>query len=132
MTRQQLENYQKTEAMFWKESPSFKGNMENTLDLIHRAETTLHRISENQCNGHPKRKVEWRDGKQFIYDVENVEWRERDEKTEAKLETKIKGIAKELGFKVDFNGDPRGSAIRFILPSGKSNNWDGESWGVYW
>lgn len=132
MTKTQIEDYQDTEAIFWKESPGFKGNMEEALNQVHRAETTLHRIAENQCNGHPKEIVECRDGRFYKYNVEDEIWRLKDEKTELRLRVKIQSIADELGFKVTFNGDPRGGAIRFILPSGKSNNWDGETWGVYW
>ena len=132
MTKKQLEDYRETLNTFEKESSFTPNEMYDALDTIHRAETTLHRIAENHCNGHPKRRVEYRDGKQFVYDVEDLDWLARDEKTEARLEAKIKGITKQLGFKVDFNGDPRGGTIRFTLPSGKSNNWDGETWGVYW
>lgn len=49
-----------------------------------------------------------------------------------KIQGEVRAIADLLGFKVQFNDDPRGGAIRFILPSGASNGWDGETWGIYW
>lgn len=44
--------------------------------------------------------------------------------------SKVKNIVKSLGFDVKFNNDPRGYAIRVILPSKSSNNWDGETWVI--
>lgn len=81
------------------------------LKKLHYYETALHRLAETACNR---------------------DMTKHEEKREASIKGKVEAIAKELGFKVGFNGDPRGGTIRFILPSGKSNNWDGETWGIYW
>ncbi len=86
-------------------------DLEDTLDKLHYYETALHRLAEIACN---------RDMTQH------------EEKREASITAKVEAIAKQIDFKVKFNGDPRGGAIRFILPSGKSNNWDNETWGIYW
>ena len=48
------------------------------------------------------------------------------------LRNRVKKITDQLGFQVKFNQDPRGFAIRFILPSGRYNSWDGETWGINW
>lgn len=102
------------------------------LDKLHGYETTLQRIALNNSNGWQREKEEIRDGKKYRYGVHDPEWQVRDEKTEKCTEEKVRAIADLLGFKVRFNDDPRGGAIRFILPSGASNNWDGETWGIYW
>ena len=68
----------------------------------------------------------------YQYDIEDQDLVKRDEKKERNTQRIIQDYAKELGFTVDFNGDPRGGAIRFTLPSGKSNNWDQKTWGIYW
>ena len=55
-----------------------------------------------------------------------------EEKRGVVIENKVKDIAAILGFDVIFNSDPRGYAIRFILPSKKYNSWDGETWALNW
>jgi hypothetical protein len=127
VNKHQREEWARTEQAFIEDSPrvfgemSFRGRNE-VLDSLHRYEATLHRISENECNG---------------WDItgrgdESKEWRERDEKKAARIEAKVSELAERLGFKVNFNGDPRGGSIRFVLPSGRSNGWDSTSWGIYW
>jgi len=126
MNKRQCEEWSNTENRFMEDSPVFAAmsyrERNGILDRLHRWETTLHRIAENTCNG-------WdRSGR----GDEDTEWRERDEKKEARIEKAVAELAAQLGFSVDFNGDPRGGSIRFRLPSGKSNGWDGETWGIYW
>jgi len=139
-TKQQREERLKTLLAFSRETtnPVFSGvlcndggsvnRLGNLLDELHRYETTLHRIAENDCNGHLKTIC---DGK-HRYTVEDTDWAARDAKKEERIQIKIRAVAEDLGFKVQFNGDPRGGAIRFVLPSGASNNWDHETWGIYW
>ncbi len=86
-------------------------DLQEILEKLHYYETALHHLAETACNR----------------DVTMHEM-----KRQASIMAKVKIAAEELGFKVNFNGDPRGGAIRFILPSGESNNWDGETWGIYW
>jgi hypothetical protein len=81
---------------------------EKAAALIHRHTSTLHRIDENGCNGHPMTKTEVRDGQFYRFEVENVRWRERDEKKEASLEKRIREICALHGWSVEFQGDPRG------------------------
>jgi hypothetical protein len=133
MNKQQLREYQNTEERFFIDSPNVDSiRMRVILDRLHRYETTLHRISENECNGHPRMKVEYRDGKMYRFEVEDMRWKERDDKKEISIQNKVKAIADELGFVVDFNGDPRGGSIQFTLPSKKSNSWNNEQWGIFW
>ena len=106
--------------------------MINILNKLHRYETTLHRINENDCNGHPRMKTEYREGKMYRFEVEDIAWVKRDEKKEISIQNKVKTIADKLGFMVQFNGDPRGGAIQFTLPSKKSNSWNNEVWGIFW
>jgi len=135
-TKQQREEMMRTFARFNFECPMVTGGNAGTLieilEKLHRYETTLRRIADNQSSGWEREVEEIRNGKKYRYGVNDPEWQARDEKTEKCIEEKVRAIADLLGFKVRFNGDPRGGAIRFILPSGASNGWDGETWGIYW
>ena len=54
------------------------------------------------------------------------------EKRVVNIEAKVKAICDVLGVGVKFNGDPRGYAVKLILPSGDYNTWGGkeEGWGI--
>ena len=56
------------------------------------------------------------------------------EKRVTNLETKVKAICADLdlAISVKFNGDPRGYAVKLMLPSGDFNTWGGkeEGWGI--
>ncbi|MDZ4231591.1 MAG: hypothetical protein U1C52_02250 [Patescibacteria group bacterium] len=115
MNKQQREDYTRTYEQFREETNLNSYEIRSILDQLHRYETSLHRISEIQCS------------------IEMTPTEEkRLERRDANLEKKTTAIAEKLGFQVRFNSDPRGGAIRFVLPSGKSNGWDGETWGIYW
>ena len=111
MTRKDLHEYALTFYQFKREMKHESPFTLYTLDKIHHYEMTLHRLFELACN----RELTLTET-QKINDTE----------------FKVVKIAKSLGFSVRFNSDPRGGAIRFILPSQVSNNWDGETWGIYW
>ena len=136
MNKRQLEEYQRIENKFLElfyQYPKITGTEIRTiLDKLHRYETTLHRINENDCNGHPKMVTEYRDGKMYRYEVEDVAWTERDAKKEKSIQDKVQALLKPLNIEVRFNGDPRGGSIRMLLPDHTSNGWDGETWGIYW
>ena len=136
MNAQEKEHYKRIENKFLElfyNYPKVDGNkIRIVLDKLHRYETTLHRISENQCNGHPRMITEIRDGKMYRYEVEDQKWAERDAKKEESIQNKVIELCKQYDIEVKFNGDPRGGAIRMLLPDHTSNNWDQESWGVYW
>lgn len=123
-THKQVEEYDSTLDAFQEEVRDrvTRQELKHILNTLHRAEATLHRLAENAGNGWDATGM----------GDESKEWRERDERKEAATEKRVHAIAERLGFKVDFNGDPRGGAIRFTLPSGRSNNWDGRTWGIYW
>ena len=87
------------------------GQMHGVLVKLHYYETALHRLAETACNR---------------------DMTAHETKREASITAKVAAIAQQLDFKVKINHDPRGGAIRFILPSGKPNNWDGETWGIFW
>jgi len=136
MNRKQLEKYQRIEnkflELFYNPVTGECPDVRTILDKLHRYETTLHRINENDCNGHPKMKTEYRDGKKYRYEVEDLQWAERDAKKEKSIQDKVIALLKPLNIEVRFNGDPRGGAIRMLLPDHTSNGWDGETWGIYW
>lgn len=102
-------------------------------DLLHRYETTLRRIDENECNGWPREVVERRGGKVYRYNVQDEGWEKRDKAREESTQRKVRNIAEKYGIAVNFNGDPRGGSIRFVMPDGRSNGFinDG-TWGIYW
>ena len=136
MNAQEKEHYKRIENKFLElfyNYPKVDGNkIRIVLDKLHRYETTLHRISENHCNGYPRTITEIRDGKMYRYEVEDQKWAERDAKKEESIQNKVIELCKQYDIEVKFNGDPRGGAIRMLLPDHTSNNWDQESWGVYW
>lgn len=118
MTRKDLHEYAETYHQFQIESDVLRARGQSheaagfyALDNIHRLERNLHGLFETACN---------RD----LTDTENT-------RIES-IESAVRTMAGILGFQVRFNRDPRGGAIRFVLPSGRSNNWDGETWGIYW
>jgi hypothetical protein len=136
MNKQQKEHYKRIESKFLElfyNYPNVDGiKIRIVLDKLHRYEKTLSRINENDCNGHPINKVEYRDGKMYHYHIEDQDWVERDAKKEESIKNKVIVLCKQYDIEVKFNGDPRGGAIRMLLPDRTSNNWDQESWGVYW
>jgi len=85
------------------------------LITLRKYETTLSQINTRACNGYHSGMSEKRNNNRY-------------EATKTAIET----IAAKYGFGVKIQGDPRGGAIRFILPSGVSNGWDNETWGIYW
>ena len=87
----------------------------NILEDLRKYEHLLQSFNERACNGYHDGAAEERD---------NVRYE--------RICDKVRAIAQTLNFSVQFNGDPRGGAIRFILPSGASNGWDGKTWGIYW
>jgi hypothetical protein len=133
-TKRQMEEYQRIKNKFFEVLPeATTGHQIRTiLNRLHRYEATFQRINENDCNGHPRMKTEMRDGKRYTFEVEDLKWAERDAKKEASLQKKCIALLAPFGIKVQFNGDPRGGAIRMLLPDNTSNNWDGETWGIYW
>jgi choline kinase len=112
MNKQELENYTRTLVQFLEESEEKNPVvMGDTLYQLHRYESTLNRLSTIYCERNLTQSEE-----------------KKDENTQKKVET----IAAELGLKVRFNSDPRGYAIRFVLPSGRYNQFDGETWALNW
>lgn len=112
MNKQQKENYSVSFKRFMED-----GNIKNTgelseiMDKLHRYETTLSRIHTIECER----------------DLTDNEVKQEERTTQ-----KVKEIAEKLGFNFFINGDPRGFAIRFYLPSKRYNSWDGETWGIDW
>jgi hypothetical protein len=133
-TKQQIEEYNRIEEKFCTVLPEDTpmSTIRNILNKLHRYETTLQRINENDCNGHPRMKTEIRDGKMYRFEVEDERWVARDAKKEASIQKRVVELLEPYNIKVQFNGDPRGGAIRMLLPDHTSNGWDGEFWGIYW
>ena len=136
MNKKQIEDYQRIESKFldlFYDYPKVTGTeIRVLLDKLHRYETTLSRINNNDCNGHPRIKIEYRDGKKYEYQIEDIEWASRDAKKEVSIQNKVIALLKPFKIEVKFNGDPRGGAIRMLLPDRTSNNMDNDTWGIYW
>jgi hypothetical protein len=86
----------------------------NIADWLHRCETTLSRLAEDECN-YPK------------YDEA------KQERTEKRVE---ETIAETIGCKCYTQRDPRGYCIRLYLVNDQGmpwfNTWDGETSGCNW
>jgi hypothetical protein len=52
----------------------------------------------------------------------------REVAREARLEREIRALVSPLA--VTFGGDPRGFTVKVVLPSGRSNTWGNDGWGV--
>lgn len=95
---------------------SFTSEQLEDLKTLHRFATTLHRLDENSCNGWPRQKTEFREGKMYCYDVEDESWRLRDEKKEANIRKKIDQIEKRNDqWEVELQGDPRGWPMKLTV-----------------
>jgi len=115
-SKKKYELYHETVSKFSELNPSINWfDMEKLCNTLHRYETSLHRINEMRCN-----------------DIIPEYDQSRIDKKESNIENKVRLIASVLNFKVSFNGDPRGYAIRFELPDKSYNNFDGLTWCINW
>ena len=57
---------------------------------------------------------------------------ECQQKLVERLEERARVLTAALGVGIKFNGDPRGFAVKLMLPSGDFNTWGGkeEGWGI--
>ena len=96
--------------------------VDQTCSLIARHAVTLHRLYEDECNGHPQV------GNPHL-PIETVNkmqarWEERTERETARLEKRIRELAKGLPNVncVVFNGDPRGAPVRLVTKDGSGDS----------
>lgn len=82
---------------------------------LHNFTAALHKIAENECNGHPREVTEVRDGKMYRYNVEDEAWTYRDRVMKAALEVKVMTICRKNGWEVEFQGDPRGAVVKLKI-----------------
>lgn len=88
-----------------------------------KIERALRAINERECNGYMNERT-WK---------EDEAAKLRDERREVKLRDKATALAKRLGLKIHFNGDPRGAAIKIHTPrTGAYNSFGGaeDGWCV--
>ena len=94
--------------------PHDEKTMNALANRLHRLETTLSRLAEDECN----------------YPVYDEAKQERIEKLAEKL------ITENIGCKCYTQRDPRGFAIRMYLVDEEGrkwfNSWDGETTGLNW
>lgn len=101
------------------------------LATLHRYEATLQRLNEEACNGWPT----WYNGR-IIYDWNEKEAEENQRKQD-RVQARVTRLVESHGITAKFGGDPRGCAIRLLLPADengrrRSNSWDGETWVIDW
>lgn len=85
------------------------------LARLHRYATTLHRLDENSCNGWPRPTTEIRDGKMYRFDKEDLAWKARDEKKEETIRQNVETIAKNHGWTIEHQSDPRGWPMKLTV-----------------
>lgn len=78
------------------------------LKSFRRYATTLHRLDENSCNGWPKVKTEYRDGKMYRFEETDEKWMKADELKEERIQARAEKLAKDMGWSFERQGDPRG------------------------
>jgi len=83
----------------------------------------LQRLNEAGCNGYAH--VVHTNGRSFIEFSLTEEDQSRIDKENTRLEAKALALAKEYGFSVRVQGDPRGSAIKLDLLGGESVDFIG-------
>jgi hypothetical protein len=105
-----MHEYTDTENAIVEASGVERSRVRELLPMLRRCEMQLNKLNEVECSG----------------DLSPAQLR-----TRTAYQREAKRDAKELGCSVRFNGDPRGAAIRLLLPDGRSNNWDGETWCMY-
>jgi hypothetical protein len=101
------------------------------LAQLHRWESTLNRLNENECNGWPT----WYNGRMIL--GWNQEQADKEQAMAERIQARVTRFVESRGLTVNFNGDPRGCAIRLLLPADENghrvhNSWDGESWVIDW
>ena len=94
MSKRKQENYDLFLKMFMKETGKDEQTVRQLMSKLKRAEGQLHRLYEEECNT----------GKTNI---------EREINLKLHVIKLLKGYNKSI--LIDFNGDPRGGAIRFIF-----------------
>ena len=111
---------ERTYALDLPNIPDFETRNRAVEDIIRlrNINLKLQRINEDDCNGNPTPKIEYRDGKMFRYDVQDEKRAARNEVTSARLEKEAHEIAARWGFSIRIQGDPRGSAIKLDLLGG--------------
>lgn len=51
----------------------------------------------------------------FEYSIENEDWRKRDEQKKETLRKNVQAIADKHGWKIEFQGDPRGAVVKLEI-----------------
>lgn len=117
MNKDSRTKYERTLRVFEEESNvKDRDTLRKIMRKLHRYETELQKISEAGCN----------------VKLTEEQWKLIAEK-EMRIKAKVEDIViNTLGFSVGFDDDPRGFHIRILLPSARSNLWDGFSWGITW
>ena len=110
MTKQASER-ERFVATMAREAPGFR--VDDLAELM-RLARRHGRLQERACNGHQKPNGDWDEAAA-----------KRDELADERLEARIRKMVEAVGCQVEFSGDPRGSTVKVIVPSGYSDSWGG-------
>ena len=91
-------------------------------DKFMKLARTLERINVRECNGYSS------PNPYFRADLAEA----KDRVARARTEARLKDLCRHYGFGLNLGGDPRGFAVKLILPTGRYNTWGGkeEGYGV--
>ncbi len=99
-----------------------------TCSLICRAAATLHRLNEEECNGHPAQAMAHAQSDWTRIDKLQEKWDERIELESARVTKRLDSLVRDLpipsdtngglggSWKLALHGDPRGCAVEIIAP----------------
>lgn len=107
----------------YKLAEKIKSNNVEVCSLIARHAKTHHKLSEDECNGHPAM------GNPLV-DIRTAnKLQERFakwiDKRNAQIESRIRTLALQLPEvkSVNFSGDPRGATVKLIMKDGSYDDW---------
>ena len=95
-----------------------KENVLSSFDMIEdfnkvvRLERKYNRLQELSCNGYPKIKTEYKNGKMYRYNEWDEELQAKSEAQEKKIEEQLQDIARKNEWFIRTQGDPRGATVQ--------------------
>ena len=126
-----------------------QGNIFEVADQFMKLARTLERINVRECNGYVETAtcqrcggngeepgaVEFEDA--YCCSVcggsgEVFPQQTKDKRAGVRTEARLKDLCRHYGFELNLGGDPRGYAVKLILPTGRYNTFGGkgEGYGV--
>lgn len=97
------------------------GEVRSVCALLARHERSLHRLAEDDCNGHPC-------NGQYGLSAEycsrmQAKWEERVERESTRIAKRCDELAARIGAKCNHGGDPRGAVLLIQFPGVEGDSW---------